>query len=88
MLTELCEICEENSASKTCKICGRRVCEEDYVHSNGMCKVCEATICRICGIHLSIGYCVFCGRQVCEDCAVELDELRYACKECISAKSV
>ncbi|MEM4717626.1 MAG: hypothetical protein QXE81_02565 [Desulfurococcaceae archaeon] len=77
-----CEICELNNASRTCRICNRRVCDEDYDYNIDACIGCRETLCKICGNYLSIGVCKYCGRQGCEDCLIQISLVEYACMEC------
>ncbi len=78
----LCSICEEKEAKYRCRICGRPVCEDDYVAEKGICRVCEETLCEICGKYPSIGYCMVCGRMGCEDCLVQVSMVSYICIDC------
>ncbi|QGR19321.1 hypothetical protein D1868_04550 [Stygiolobus azoricus] len=77
-----CEICEENSQLFVCKICRRKVCLEDFVITQGICKVCEMSLCQICRRNLSIGKCENCGRIICQSCTEYFDGARRYCKEC------
>ncbi|BBG23822.1 hypothetical protein IC006_1117 [Sulfuracidifex tepidarius] len=77
-----CEICWENDSKHCCKICGRKVCEEDFNKERGICKVCEMSICQLCQRNLAIGYCECCGRLVCIECTAYHDKSRRICKEC------
>jgi len=80
---ELCDICGMKPAKYECRLCGRKVCEEDYDHEKKLCKVCSSALCEICGKNLSIGYCMVCGRSGCEDCLIQVSTVSYVCKECI-----
>jgi hypothetical protein len=80
-----CQICEENQAKYTCKLCGRKVCEEDFVKEKGICKVCEMSLCEICHENLSIGKCEKCGRIICEKCTAYFDGARRYCIICNSS---
>jgi len=82
-----CEICEEREVKYTCKICGRRVCEEDYLKEKEICRVCEMSLCEICKINLAIGKCEKCGRIICEECTAYFDGARRICKECFTSFS-
>jgi len=82
-----CEICEEREEKYTCKICGRRVCEEDYLKVKEICRVCEMSLCEICKINLAIGKCEKCGRIICEECTAYFDGTRRICKECFTSFS-
>jgi hypothetical protein len=75
----LCEICREKAATRTCELCGRRVCDADW--RSGYCAACENALCRVCRKRLSVGYCAVCGKLVCEDCSIELGAAR-VCKPC------
>ncbi len=79
----LCSICERKQAKYRCRICGRPVCEEDYILEEGICRVCKVTRCEICGKYPAIGYCMICGRIGCEDCLVQVSPVAYVCKDCI-----
>jgi hypothetical protein len=85
-LMNLCEICEEKEAKYSCKLCGRKVCEDDFVKEKGICKVCEISLCQICHQHLSLGYCEICGRLICDECTAYFDGSRRICKECYAKK--
>ncbi|MCC6010785.1 MAG: hypothetical protein LM556_00050 [Desulfurococcaceae archaeon] len=78
-----CEVCSYKPAEYTCRICGRKVCREDYVAESGICTVCEATLCEVCKRSLSIATCISCGRHCCEDCLVKVSQLEYICVECL-----
>jgi len=82
-----CEICEDREAKYVCRICGRRVCEEDYSREKGICKVCEMSLCEICKRHLAVGKCEKCGRIICEECTAYFDGARRICKECFTSFS-
>ncbi|ADV64497.1 hypothetical protein Desmu_0178 [Desulfurococcus mucosus DSM 2162] len=77
-----CEICGEREAVYTCRLCGRRVCGDDYDSVKGVCKVCSEAMCEICGRQLAIGYCKYCGRIGCEDCLIQVSTVEYVCKDC------
>jgi hypothetical protein len=77
-----CEICGLNPAEYKCRVCGRRVCREDYIAERGVCAVCEATLCEVCKRGLSLATCIVCGRHCCEDCLVKVSQLEYMCVEC------
>lgn len=79
--SDLCEICREKNAMYTCKLCGRRVCSDDWRGEH--CSVCEATLCQVCLNRLSVGYCAVCGRLVCENCSLEIGAAR-VCEQCAS----
>ena len=67
-----CEICDTIiSKYFRCKLCGRIVCSDDYIHNKKICVVCYETLCEICKSQLSIGYCKYCGKLVCRDCSVD-----------------
>ena len=83
-----CEICGFKPAEHTCRICGRRVCSEDYSAETGICSVCNVTLCEICRRNLSIATCILCGRHCCEDCLVHVSQLEYMCVECLRKKRV
>lgn len=70
VLKNLCEICHEREATRICKICGRKTCNEHW--GKEMCRICEATICESCGEKLSLGYCTVCGKLVCASCSKEI----------------
>jgi len=78
----LCDICGLYEAKYTCRLCGRRVCEHDYIHDEGVCTVCRDARCRICGRYLAVGYCSVCGRIGCSDCLIQVDLVTYMCREC------
>lgn len=81
-----CEICErEVDRIYICKICGRKVCSNDYIFEEGICKACKMTLCNFCKEYLAIGICKFCGKLVCEKCSIEIGVERI-CKECYSKK--
>ncbi|TRM74031.1 hypothetical protein DJ531_11020 [Sulfolobus sp. A20-N-F6] len=75
-----CEICEEDIAFFTCRLCSRQVCHADYV--NGICKVCEMSLCKVCNKNLAIGSCEICGEIICEECTAYFDGARRICKKC------
>jgi len=77
----LCEICEENEATSTCKLCGRKVCMK-HVDVNHICSVCKITLCERCHKYHAIGYCKICGRSLCEDCLIQLSTVEYVCVDC------
>ncbi|MCC6034780.1 MAG: hypothetical protein LM567_04710 [Desulfurococcaceae archaeon] len=83
-----CEICGFKQAVHECKICGRRVCYDDYNTEKGICSVCESALCQICGKYLSISTCISCGRQGCEECLVEISQVEYMCLDCLKKKKV
>ncbi|EWG07030.1 MAG: hypothetical protein ASUL_05903 [Candidatus Aramenus sulfurataquae] len=80
--SSLCEICEEKESTRECRLCKRRVCEDDFVPIKGICKICEMSLCELCGERLSLGYCESCGRLVCQECTSFYDGSRRICKEC------
>lgn len=82
--TSLCEICEEKEAHYVCRLCKRKVCEDDFNKERGICKVCEMSICEICNENLSIGYCEICGRLICEKCTAYSNGTSRICVGCIS----
>ena len=77
-----CEICRENEPSHVCRLCGRRVCDEDYDERGEICIACSEVICQICRENLSIGYCRVCGRLVCDLCSVK-NGATLVCVECL-----
>jgi len=79
----LCEVCWDKPAAYVCPVCGRSVCEYDYVRESNRCLICEEAICSICGKHLAIGYCGVCGRLGCDDCLVQIDNVRRVCRDCL-----
>ncbi|ADG91327.1 hypothetical protein Tagg_1058 [Thermosphaera aggregans DSM 11486] len=83
-LPRKCEICMVNDAVHTCRLCGRKVCGEDFEGDRGICKACSLTLCEFCGKQLSVGYCIVCGRLGCEDCMIQISNVAYMCKECFS----
>ncbi|QRF73599.1 hypothetical protein Micr_00113 [Candidatus Micrarchaeum sp.] len=40
-VTMLCDICGKRLASHTCRLCGRRVCSDDFDGKLGICKSCK-----------------------------------------------
>ncbi|RLE83906.1 MAG: hypothetical protein DRJ41_04075 [Thermoprotei archaeon] len=78
-----CEICLENDASHTCRLCSRAVCDADYLRSKEICVSCDESLCEICGKNLSVGYCSICGRLVCDLCSLRKNAARI-CDECLS----
>jgi hypothetical protein len=40
-VTVLCDICGKRLAKHTCRLCGRRVCNEDFDEKLGICKSCK-----------------------------------------------
>jgi len=83
----LCSICEQKPARYVCKMCGRNVCEDDYILEKGVCKICGEALCEICGKYLSIGYCRVCGRMGCEECLIHYDQVSYICIDCLKKQS-
>ncbi|MGB9827281.1 hypothetical protein IMZ38_03125 [Thermosphaera chiliense] len=83
-LQQRCEICMVNDAVYTCRLCGRRVCRQDFDDQRGICKVCSLTLCELCGKQLSVGYCVVCGRLGCEDCMIQVSNVAYICRDCFA----
>lgn len=81
-----CSICEVKPGKYVCSICGRRVCEDDYVFEKKICIICAETLCEICGKYPSIGYCSSCGRLGCEDCLVQINLVSYKCRYCLRKK--
>ncbi|MEM0246521.1 MAG: hypothetical protein QXG15_04170 [Desulfurococcaceae archaeon] len=77
-----CEICEIKEPLYTCKMCGRRVCDDDYDKITGYCLVCKDAICKICNRYLSIGVCKYCGRLGCERCLIQVSPIEYTCVDC------
>ena len=77
----LCEICETNIATHTCRICGANVCDNCFDKENNVCKVCADALCQICKKNLSTRACNICGRLVCEDCSIKDGEATI-CIEC------
>ena len=80
---KLCEICGLKLAEYVCRICGRRVCRDDYDVEKGVCSICRDTMCEICGRYPAISYCMVCGRIGCEDCLIQVTPVSYVCKECV-----
>ncbi len=80
----LCEICGEKEATHTCRLCGRRVCDEHYDPATGLCTICSQSLCEICGERLASAYCEICGRYVCYDCSIQVTPAVRVCKECFS----
>ncbi|OYT63055.1 MAG: hypothetical protein B6U69_00085 [Thermofilum sp. ex4484_15] len=77
-----CEICgKEVTETYTCKLCGRRVCKEDFDKGSGICEICKETLCALCKVRLAIAICNECGRLVCEDCSIKVG-VGYLCKDC------
>ena len=37
----ICVICEKNLAKHRCGICGRLVCDDDYVYAGEICRECK-----------------------------------------------
>ncbi len=62
----ICEICEDEIASRVCKICGRRVCKNHFNEELQICKVCEITLCYICMSRFAVTVCAVCGKPICE----------------------
>lgn len=77
-----CEICEMKTPLYACKMCGRRVCDDDYDKDMGYCLVCKEAVCKVCNKHLSVGVCKHCGRPGCENCLVQVSLIEYVCIEC------
>ncbi|MFZ8783336.1 MAG: hypothetical protein ACO2OR_05065 [Desulfurococcaceae archaeon] len=82
-----CEICHSKPAVYKCRVCGRRVCSDDYDVSDGVCSACSVTLCKVCRRNLSIATCSDCGRHCCEDCLVEISPLEYICIVCFKSRS-
>ncbi|AYN75607.1 hypothetical protein SULI_09545 [Saccharolobus solfataricus] len=82
-----CEICEENISFFTCSLCGRQVCNNDYIMDKGICKICDMSLCKICQKHLAIGSCEICGNTICEECTAYFDGARRICKNCYNIKN-
>ncbi|MEB3765132.1 MAG: hypothetical protein GSR77_03075 [Desulfurococcales archaeon] len=80
---QLCEICNQNPATHTCKHCKRKVCTKHYNKQTETCSICTQALCQICGKKLSIGYCITCGRLGCIDCLKQIDNVRRICIECL-----
>ncbi len=80
----LCEICEEKEAKYICRLCKRKVCEDDFNKDKGICKICEMSICEVCKENLSVGYCEMCGRLICEKCTAYSNGASRICIECAS----
>lgn len=38
----ICDICGRNIAYRSCRLCGKRVCRDDYNSDMDMCKSCAA----------------------------------------------
>lgn len=76
-----CEICWENKPVTSCRLCGRKVCDEDYDKERDVCKACSEAICQICDRNLSIGYCRICGRLVCDLCSIK-NNVALVCVQC------
>ncbi len=83
----LCEICEQNIATHTCKICGAKVCNICYDIDQQICSVCKDALCQICNKNLSSRACNICGRLVCEDCSIKEGESTI-CKDCYHNRRV
>ncbi len=79
----LCEICRK-PAIATCRLCGRRVCEDHYDKATGLCTICLNARCEICRERLALGRCVVCGRFICDRCSVQLDNVRRICIKCLN----
>ncbi|MGC8566543.1 MAG: hypothetical protein ACP5I6_04650 [Caldisphaera sp.] len=77
-----CEICDEKEAKYECKICKRKVCEDDYNKNKGICKICSSLLCEICHERLSITFCPICGRLICDKDSVQIDNVRRVCIDC------
>ncbi|MGC9210194.1 MAG: hypothetical protein ACP5FT_02885 [Acidilobus sp.] len=78
----LCEVCNLRPALHVCRICGRRVCEEHYDESRGICVICASSLCEICKERLAITFCPVCGRLICYEDSVQVDNVRRVCREC------
>ncbi|MCW6161004.1 MAG: hypothetical protein LVQ97_02355 [Candidatus Micrarchaeales archaeon] len=37
----LCDICKKRIAKNVCKLCGRRICNDDFDMATGLCKSCK-----------------------------------------------
>lgn len=77
-----CEICSVNPAEYTCRMCGRRVCSEDYDEEEELCKICKTARCEVCKRQLAITTCKYCRRLVCEDCSIQISLVEYVCIDC------
>lgn len=60
------------------------MCRHDYDPEKKMCLVCKNTLCEICGRGFAVGYCMYCGRVGCEECLVQVDPVRYVCRDCLA----
>lgn len=80
----VCEVCESAAAEHRCRMCGREVCSRHFASESGLCAVCANLLCSFCRSSLSTSYCLVCGKLGCSDCLVQVDPVRYVCRECFA----
>ena len=85
---KVCEICEKTAVKLyTCRLCGRRVCINEFCVERELCEICLETLCEVCGKWLSIATCNMCGRLICEACSIKVNA-GYVCLKCAKEKGL